>query len=74
MSMDPAKYEIILYWSDEDAAFICEVPELPGFFAHGITQHLALENTQAAMHAWLNVATEVGREIPIPKGRKLMFA
>jgi predicted RNase H-like HicB family nuclease len=68
------KYEIIMYWSVEDKAFICEVPELPGCLAHGDTQTKALRNVQDAMKLWLDVARENGDPIPQPKGRRLMYA
>ncbi|MCR4299836.1 MAG: type II toxin-antitoxin system HicB family antitoxin [Gallionella sp.] len=67
------RYEIILYWSAEDAAFIAEVPELPGCMAHGDTQDEALRHAQEAMAAWVEVAQELGRKIPEPRGR-LMYA
>ena len=67
------RYEIILYWSAEDAAFIAEVPELPGCMAHGDTQDEALHQAQEAMAAWIEVAQELGRPIPEPRGR-LMYA
>ncbi|OGT02275.1 MAG: hypothetical protein A2143_00935 [Gallionellales bacterium RBG_16_57_15] len=67
------RYEIILYWSAEDAAFIAEVPELPGCMAHGDTQDDALRHAQEAMAAWVEVAQELGRTIPEPRGR-LMYA
>ena len=65
------RYEIILYWSVEDAAFIAEVPELPGCMAHGNTQDEALRQAQEAMTAWVEVAQELGRQIPEPRGRLL---
>ncbi|MHB1075461.1 type II toxin-antitoxin system HicB family antitoxin [Thiobacillus sp.] len=67
------RYEIILYWSAEDAAFVAEVPELPGCMAHGDTQDEALHQAQEAMAAWIEVAREIGRSIPEPRGR-LMYA
>lgn len=67
------RYEIILHWSAEDAAFIAEVPELPGCMAHGDTQDEALHQAQQAMAAWVEVAQEIGRPIPEPRGR-LMYA
>lgn len=67
------RYEIILYWSAEDAAFIAEVPELPGCMAHGDTQVEALHQAQEAMAGWIEVAQELGRTIPEPRGR-LMYA
>ena len=62
-------YEIILYWSQEDNAFIAEVPELPGCMADGATRAEALENAENIISEWIETATEIGREIPIPKGR-----
>lgn len=68
------KYEIVMYWSDEDEAFICEVPELGGCMAHGDTQEIALKNIQEAIDLWIKTALEFGDLIPNPKGRKLMYA
>jgi predicted RNase H-like HicB family nuclease len=68
------KYEIIIYWSEEDLAFVAEVPELPGCMAHGDTQELALASTKEAIQLWIDTAREVGRPIPTPKGQRLMFA
>jgi len=67
------KYEIILYWSDEDAAFIAEVPELPGCVADGSTRQEALANAETVISEWLETARELGRPVPEPKGR-LLFA
>lgn len=67
------RYEIILYWSVEDTAFIAEVPELPGCKAHGDTQEEALANVKDAMRLWLDTAREFGDPIPEPRGR-LIFA
>ena len=67
------RYEIILYWSAEDTAFIAEVPELPGCMAHGDTQEEALANVKEAMQLWLDTAREFGDPIPEPRGR-LMYA
>lgn len=69
-----SKYEIILYWSDEDKAFVADVPELPGCMAHGSTQNEALKNAQAAIGLWIKTAEEFGDAIPEPKGRRLAFA
>jgi predicted RNase H-like HicB family nuclease len=68
------KYEIIIYWSDEDGTFIAEVPELPGCLAHGPTHQKALSSVRAAMKLWLGTAREFGDEIPQPKRRRLAFA
>lgn len=67
------RYEIIMYWSNEDAAFIAEVPELPGCMAHGDTQEDALANIKEAMRLWGDTAREFGDPIPEPRGR-LMYA
>ena len=67
------KYEIILYWSSEDGAFIAEVPELPGCAADGATRQEALANVELVIAEWLETARELGRPIPQPKGR-LLFA
>ena len=68
------KYEIILYWSEEDQVFVAEVPELPGCIAHGDTQEAALSNTNEAMQLWIDTAREFGDPVPEPKGRRLMLA
>jgi predicted RNase H-like HicB family nuclease len=65
------KYEIILYWSNEDSAFIAEVPELPGCAADGATRQEALANAETVITEWLETARELGRPIPQPKGRLL---
>jgi predicted RNase H-like HicB family nuclease len=67
------KYEIILYWSDEDGAFIAEVPELAGCAADGATRQEALANTEKVIAEWLETARELGRPIPEPRGQ-LLFA
>ena len=67
------RYEIILYWSAEDAVFIAEVPELPGCMAHRDTQEETLANVKEAMHLWIETASEFGDPIPEPRGR-LMYA
>lgn len=67
------KYEIILYWSEEDQAFIAEVPELPGCTADGPTRQEALANVETVIAEWIETAREMGRAIPEPKGR-LLFA
>jgi len=64
------KYEIVLYWSDEDGVFIAEAPELPGCMAHGTTREKALANVQDAIRLWIDVAREDGRKIPPPKRRR----
>ena len=67
------KYEVIIYWSDEDHAFIAEVPELPGCASDGATYQEALANVEIIIKEWIETAKQLGRPIPQPKGR-LMFA
>jgi predicted RNase H-like HicB family nuclease len=69
-----SKYEIIIYWSNEDNLFIAEVPELPGCLARGDPEETALKNIKEAMQLWLDTAKEFGDPIPDPKGRRLMYA
>jgi predicted RNase H-like HicB family nuclease len=68
-----SKYEIIIYWSDEDKSFIAEVPELPGCMSDGKTYQEALSNADIIINEWIETAKDLGREIPRAKGR-LMFA
>lgn len=68
-----SKYEIILYWSEEDQSFIAEVPELPGCAADGSTRQEALTNAEVVIQEWIETAKELQRPIPEPKGR-LIFA
>ena len=67
------KYEVILYWSEDDQTFIAEVPELPGCAADGATYQEALSNAEVIMQEWIETAKEQGRTVPEPKGR-LLFA
>lgn len=67
------QYEIILYWSEEDQAYIAEVPDLPGCVADGLTYQEALQNVEVVMQEWIETAEELGRSIPQPK-RHLMIA
>ena len=67
------KYEIIIYWSDEDDAYVAEVPELPGCMADGKTYDEVVENVTQVIKEWMETARELGREIPKPKGR-LIYA
>ena len=67
------RYEMIIYWSDEDEAFIVEVPELPGCMADGATYQEAVSNAEIIIQEWIEMAKELGRPIPQPKGR-LMYA
>ena len=67
------KYEVIIYWSESDQAFIAEVPELPGCAADGTTQTEALANAQVVIREWIDTAKSLRRKIPKPRGR-LTFA
>jgi predicted RNase H-like HicB family nuclease len=67
------KYELIIYWSEEDLAFIVEVPELPGCMADGETYEQAVVNARQVIEEWIETARELGRPIPEPRGR-LMYA
>ncbi len=68
------RYEIIIYWSAEDDAFVAEMPELPGCMAHGATQEEALGNAKDAAQLWMDTAKEFGDPVPDPRGRRLVFA
>ena len=68
------KYEIIIFWSAEDDAFIAEAPELPGCMSHGDSHESALKNLRSAMQLWLKTAKEFGHDVPKPKGHRLVFA
>ncbi|MEM1118033.1 MAG: type II toxin-antitoxin system HicB family antitoxin [Bacteroidota bacterium] len=70
---DP-RYEIVLYWSNEDSAYVAEVPELPGCVSHGESYTGAVESVEDAIRAWIETARELGRTVPEPKGRRLQFA
>lgn len=72
--MKSHKYEIIIYWSDEDRLFIAEVPELAGCMAHGASPEASLMEAQKAIDLWIESAKELGRTIPKPKGRRLLLA
>jgi len=73
MAKTDPRYEIILYWSEEDDAYIAEVPELPGCAADGATYREALSNVQTVIEEWIETAREIGRDVPPPK-RRLLFA
>jgi predicted RNase H-like HicB family nuclease len=70
---DELRYEVIIYWSDEDQAFIAEVPELPGCAADGATYQEAIANAEVVIREWVETALELGRTVPEPRGR-LMYA
>ncbi|MCD4767544.1 MAG: type II toxin-antitoxin system HicB family antitoxin [Methanosarcinales archaeon] len=67
------KYELIIYWSEEDDAYIVEVPELPGCMANGRTYNEAIRNVLIVIEEWIDTARELGRDVPVPKGR-LIYA
>jgi predicted RNase H-like HicB family nuclease len=71
--VDDIRYEMVIYWSKADQAFIAEVPELPGCMADGPTYREAVEAAEVVIAEWVETAKELGRPIPEPKGR-LMFA
>jgi predicted RNase H-like HicB family nuclease len=68
---DNIRYEIILYWSQEDQAFIAEVPELPGCAADGATYQEAVAHAEVVIREWIETAQELGRPVPAPRGRLL---
>lgn len=67
--MTETRYEIAIYWSEVDGAFIAEVPDLPGCAADGPTREEALHNAEVAIEEWIDTARDLGRPIPAPKGR-----
>jgi predicted RNase H-like HicB family nuclease len=67
----PPRYELIVYWSQDDEVFVAEVPELPGCAADGATYQEAVANVEVVIREWIETATELGRAIPEPKGRLL---
>ncbi|MFO7682677.1 MAG: type II toxin-antitoxin system HicB family antitoxin [Chloroflexota bacterium] len=71
--MSKYKYEVIIYWSDEDESFIAEVPELPGCATDGVTYEEVLSNLEIVIGEWIETGQALGRPIPTPKGR-LVFA
>jgi predicted RNase H-like HicB family nuclease len=74
MATSKHRYEIILYWSDEDTAYVAEVPELPGCAADGASYQESITNVEDVIDGWIETAKEMGRTIPEPKGRRLMLA
>ncbi len=68
------KYEIIIYWSNEDNSYIAEAPELPGCMSDGETYQQALSNIEKIIDEWIETAKSINKKIPSPKGKKLMFA
>jgi predicted RNase H-like HicB family nuclease len=68
------RYEIIMFWSEEDDAFVADVPELPGCMAHGGSYEEALANARGAMALWIESAVADGQPVPAPRGRRLVFA
>ena len=68
------KYEIVIYWSNDDGAFVAEAPELPGCMAHGDTREAALENIDQAVQLWIDTAKEFGDKVPEPKGERVLMS
>ena len=71
--MEKYRYEVIIYWSDEDSSYVAEVPELPGCMSDGATYEEALANVRVIIDEWIETAIEEGRTVPEPRG-KLMYA
>jgi predicted RNase H-like HicB family nuclease len=65
-------YEMIIWWSAEDNAYVVDVPELPGCMAHGATRQVAIKNGEDAIKFWIKTAKDDGLEIPLPRGRLLV--
>lgn len=61
------RYEIVIRWSEEDDAYVAEVPELPECYANGRTYREALENVQPVIAGWIENAKALGRPVPAPK-------
>lgn len=71
MEREPLKYEVVIYWSADDGAFVAEMPELPGCAADGATPAEALASVQVVAHEWIETARELGWPVPEPRGRLL---
>jgi predicted RNase H-like HicB family nuclease len=71
--MSKYKYEIIIYWSNEDNRYLAEVPELPGCISDGLTYEEALKNVEVIIDEWIEMAKESGKVVPKPKCKKLVF-
>ena len=67
------KYEVIIYWSEDDSAYVAQVPELPGCAADGATYAEALASVETVIAEWIETARSLGRPVPAPRGR-LIFA
>ena len=67
------KYELVIYWSDEDQSFVVEIPELPGCMADGKTYEQAVANAKEVIEEWIETARDLGRQVPESRGR-LMYA
>jgi len=63
------KFEIIIFWSEDDKSYVAEVPELPGCMADGLTYQEALSNAEQTIREWIETASDLGRTIPQPRGR-----
>ncbi len=71
--MNTYRYEVLIYWSEEDSVYVAEVPELPGCMADGLSYEEALKNVERVIDEWMETAKIAGKTIPAPKG-KLMYA
>jgi excisionase family DNA binding protein len=69
--MNPQEYQMVIYWSDEDQAYLVEVPDLPGCMADGKTRQEALANAETIVQEWIETAHDLGRSVPAPQGRLL---
>ena len=74
MTKSKHRYEIVLYWSEEDGAYIAEVPELSGCAADGVSYQEAIANVEDVIDGWIETALVMGRPVPEPKGRRLTLA
>jgi len=70
--MKPYRYEIIIWWSIEDDAYVVDVPELPGCMAHGPSRQSAIKNAEEAIKFWIKTVKDDGMEIPLPRGRLMV--
>jgi excisionase family DNA binding protein len=68
------KYQVVIYWSDEDRAYIVEIPELPGCMADGKTRQEAVTNAETIMKEWVETAHDLDRSVPLSQGRLLTIS
>jgi predicted RNase H-like HicB family nuclease len=72
--MNPNKYQMVIYWSDEDRAYLVEIPELPGCMANCKTRQAALANAETNIKEWMETADDLGRSVPTPQGHLLTIS